>query len=91
MTDLPEIEVKSDYDGFFERLVRLWVERRVAALTPGDQFAHRKIVISSGPWRSYAVQYEKVDDVLYLDFYSALRTGFGSLGDEEVEAIIAML
>lgn len=82
----PEVVVNSDYEGYFENLVRSWIDKHQGP------FAHRTISISSGPWRAYAVKYEKMpEDRLHLDFYSAVRAGFGSISQAEVDQIIAML
>jgi hypothetical protein len=80
---MPEIEVESDFDGYFEKLVRNWCEQKK---TP---FRNVKIVISAGPYRSSAVTAtRRAKNVLGLDFYSAIRTGFGSLSESEVQLII---
>ena len=84
----PTIEVESDYDGFFESLVSRWIDRKEAA---GKEFKHSVVGISAGPWRSYAVSYSAKDDRIHLDFYSAVRTGFGDLSSADVEAIIDLL
>lgn len=88
MSDAPEIVVVKDYDGYFEGLVRNWVRIKVEAKRT---FRHKKITISSGPYRQDAVSYRITDGVLNLDFYSALRAGFGHLSDEDVEQIITLL
>jgi hypothetical protein len=83
----PEIEVLSDYDGYFEALVRRWVDRKTT------EFKFKKIQISSGPYRADAVRvYQREGQpTVVLDFYSALRTGFGHLSETDVNAIIEML
>ena len=80
----PLVVVKSDYDGYFEALVRSFIERK-------SEFRHHTIVITSGPWRSYAVSYESKDGTLHLDFYSALRTGFGSISESEVNEMVELM
>jgi hypothetical protein len=82
----PQIVVESDYDGYFESLVR-----RLLAEVPEPKV--EKVTISAGPWRSYGVQYELSEDKkeLHLDFYSALRRGFGSLSQSDLEGIKALL
>lgn len=84
-TTSPIIEVKKDYDGYFERLVKGWVAKK-----KGD-FKHKKIVISSGPWRSDAISYQSDGETIVLDFYAALRNGFGWLSAKEQEEIIELL
>ncbi len=84
----PQIVVDSDFDGYFERLVRNWVHRRMSM----GPLKHREIRISSGPYRADAVTLvERDGGVLAIDFYSALRTGFGQLSDAEISAIIERL
>lgn len=80
----PTVTVKSDYDGYFEALVRRWMARK-------QEFKHREIVITSGPYRIDAVTYRSKDGVLHLDFYSALRAGFGALGSGEIDELVALM
>ena len=49
-----EVVVKNDYDGFFENFVRRMIEEKKMSNKP---FLHKKIVITSGPWRDYVVQF----------------------------------
>lgn len=88
LTSTPEIVVNSDYDRYFERLVDGWIQRKRAA---GEPFAHDKIVVTAGPYRPDAVSYRSKDGRLHLDFYSALRTGFGSLSEADIEEILKLL
>ena len=85
ITDNITIEVLSDYDGYFESLVRLWIDKKT------DPLKHSKFIISAGPWRSSVVTYKSEADTLYLDFYSAFRKGFGELSEQEVKEIIEIL
>lgn len=78
----PELVVLNDYDGYFQNLVKSWLDRRT---TP---FQNKKIFISAGPYRASAVTVIPKKDGLHLDFYSAIRTGFGSLPEEDIEEII---
>jgi hypothetical protein len=80
----PEIIVESDYDGYFERLVRGWCDKKTMP------FRHKKIIITAGPYRSCAVSAMKDDEgkTIRLDFYAALRTGFGQLDSAEINEII---
>jgi hypothetical protein len=75
--EYPEIVIGKDYDGYFQGLV----ERMVKAKMTG--FQHRKIVVEAVPFLPDACQYQSHEDVLYLQFYSALRAGFGELGPAE--------
>ncbi len=99
----PRIQVDSDYEhrleidvegrtklvgGYFETLVRGWITEAESA---GHEFKHGCVRITAGPWRPYAVGYEVEGNVLHLDFYSALRTGFGSIAASEVAAIKELL
>lgn len=84
----PEVVVGQDYDGYFERLVRGWIERK---LQSGAPFKHARVNVTAGPYRPYAVTFEQDEEQISLDFYSALRTGFGSLSLSEIDQIIALL
>lgn len=85
----PEVIVLSDYDGYFENLVLGWVARKIETR---EQFNHARVTISAGPYRSYAVQFEEQEnDTLHLDFYSALRNGFGSLPESAIAELVRML
>ena len=81
----PEIEVVRDYEGYFEALVKKWVDKKEEL---GIPFKSKKIVITSGPYRPDAVTCKRAGDMLHIDFYAALRAGFGSLHDIHVNAII---
>lgn len=83
----PIIRVDSDFDGYFKSVLQSWIDRKT------DPFKHEIISISAGPWRSYAVQFEKYPEEkrIHFDFYSALRTGFGSLSSDEIKQIIELL
>lgn len=82
----PEVEVLSDFDGFFARLVKEWIKRHKGA------FNHSKVVITSGPYRGYDVKWEKTEEgVLKLDFYSPYRLGFHLLPKEDEQEMVDML
>jgi predicted SpoU family rRNA methylase len=83
--DQPDLLVESDYDGYFEAIVAAWIEQHEGP------FTHQRIVVTAGPWRSAAVSFEKDGTTLHLDFYSALRAGFGGLSSEDVRQLVAML
>lgn len=83
-----EVVVESDYDNYFFNKVNGWVETKIQS---GEEFKHYRIVITAGPYRAYAVGTKSADGVLQFDFYSALRSGFGSISDEEIDQLITML
>jgi len=80
----PDVVVVHDYDGYFESWVRSWIVRKV-------QFKHHTVKVNSGPYRMDAVSYSSHDGVIMFDFYAALRSGFGMLSDEDVEAILELI
>jgi hypothetical protein len=84
----PEVVIEKDYDGYFEKAVRSWVAEKVEH---GEKFLHSTIVVNSGPYRSCAVDCTS-DGVskLTLDFYSAVRNGFGGLSRRDVVCIKEM-
>lgn len=81
---IPKITTENDYDNnCFTEMVRRWCERKT---TP---FKSTSIVVNAAPWLPDAVTASRnKEGQLYLNFYSALRAGFGSLSDEDVNAII---
>jgi len=81
----PQIEVESDYDHYFQNLVESMVESKKG------EFKHDKIVVSSGPYRPSALTYRSKDKIIYLDFYSAIRNGFGSLSNQDITDITDLL
>jgi hypothetical protein len=84
--DRPEIVVGNDYEGFFFRLVTKWVDELAKR---GLKARHQKITITAGAWRASAVSLESdAKGSLTVDFYAAIRAGFGSLTGEEQEDII---
>ena len=87
---MPELRIESDYDGYFEDLVRSWIESKKEA---GAAFNNDVIVVTSGPYRMYAVAFERNVETktISFDFYSAYRNGFGLLGDDEIRQIIELL
>lgn len=78
----PIICIEKDYDGYFRSLVEALV------LTKTTPFKSKRIIVTSGPYRSYAVQCDlDKDGTLYIDFYSAIRNGFGGLSEADLKAI----
>ena len=84
----PALRVESDYGQYFENLVSSWIERK---RNEGSDFKHQVVRITAGPYRPDAVTTREEGDVLHLDFYSALRAGFGGLSAEDITAIVEML
>lgn len=85
----PEIKVLSDFEGYFRRLVNEWVQRKANHSDQSKRiFKSKQIVITAGPWRPVAVTCTFKDGVLTIDFYSALRTGFGQLSEDDINQII---
>jgi hypothetical protein len=84
-TTRPKITVESDYDGYFESLVYEWCGMK------SGPFNHDEIVVSAGPWKMAAVSFEEKGRVIYLDFYAALRNGFGMLSDHDIVQLIEIL
>lgn len=82
-----ELEVVNDYDGFFERYTRSVIQQKIAT---GEPFLCKRVIVKSGPWKPYAVQWEKKNSVLTLDYYSLTRT-FGGLDIIATTKIMAAL
>lgn len=83
----PKIEVLSDFNGYFEAMVRRWVQHRKDS---GQLFKSSEIKVTAGPYRMSAVTAEVGgidDELLHLDFYSPMHAGFGSLSDTEIQQI----
>ncbi len=80
-----KVTVASDYDGYFENLVRRLVADHVG------EFAHDEIVVSASPYRPSAVTYRSEGKTIYLNWYSALRRGFGGLSEKDLEELSALL
>jgi hypothetical protein len=86
---MPEIIVEVDFDGYFENLTRQIIAR---ARSNGHEFKFKKVTVTAGPWRSVACSVNKVDNnTVNLDFYSALRTGFGIITDDDLAGIGKLL
>jgi hypothetical protein len=93
MATSPKLRVDSDYDRYFESLVDRWIDEKRHS---DKSFKHEIVRVTAGPYRSSAVSYRSfVDDagrkIIHLDFYSALRTGFGSLSAQDVVEIKELL
>lgn len=85
MAETMKVVVESDFDGYFERLAH-----KIVALVKKPKY--ETVTVSAGPWRSYGMAVNKVDDkTVNLDFYSAIRTGFGALSDEDLAGAAKLL
>lgn len=83
-----ELEVKQDFDGYFENLVKQAIDVKKSK---GEKFRWKKIIITAGPYRDYDMHGKRTPEGdLNIDFYSAVRNGFGS-GQATVENILTML
>jgi hypothetical protein len=70
--------VESDYGGYFEAIAR-----KIVSLAPNPKY--KRMIVTAGPYRLYALTVDKVDDeTVQLDFYSAIRAGFGSLSENDL-------
>ena len=75
----PGIVIESDFDGYFERIVKNLVNE---VLADNKRFKHLNIVVAAGPWRPYDVRWDSEGDVLKIDFYSACRWKQMDLAEE---------
>lgn len=89
-----ELVIERDFDGYFEQLVKSWLGR--LRTVP----KHDKVIVTAGPGRQDAVSYVSrtepesgggTRNVITLDFYSALRNGFGELRKDEVENLLKII
>lgn len=71
-----EIVVINDYNNYFKN----WAENLAKELDSNSNNKIKKITVNSGPYRNHGLTYTRKEEVLHLDFYSAVRTGFGSIG-----------
>lgn len=83
-----KVIVERDYDNYFATLVARWIRTKILT---GRPFKHTEIHINSGPYRADAVTFTSKNGVLKFDFYAALRSGFGSLSEQDVKDIIEVL
>lgn len=84
-----EVEVVRDFDGYFEHLTRRILARADAL---GHALKYKVVQIDAAPYRADALRIVEVDsDTVRLDFYSALRTGFGSLSAQDLDAAARLL
>mgnify|MGYP001562741843 CR=1 FL=1 len=84
----PVVVVESDFDGYFERLVKGWVAQKERL---GGEFQYREVRITAGPYRGYDVRYDASEDgILKLDFYSPLRHVRG-LDPQDERDLVSML
>lgn len=76
-----EIIIQNDYEGYFQR----WAERLKEELEARSSNIIQTIYVDSGPYRNCGLSYEVRESKLYLDFYSAVRMVFGSIGISQKE------
>jgi hypothetical protein len=86
----PTIIIERDFDGYFEGLAKQIVDIAVSKNRP---FITHQIVVTSGPWRCVALSVNCLPSTgeINLDFYSAIRNGFGSLSQADLEGAAEML
>ena len=70
------LKIDSDYDGYFESVVKGAIDRKIAS---GLKLNYQRFRITSGGWRSYDCRWEEEEDAngaktLFIDFYSVART-----------------
>ena len=75
-----KLTIENDYDGFFKE----WTKELVKLLK-AKKSAITEVVVSAGPYRNYGMAYEIKGTTLELDFYSAVRNGFGGIGCTQEE------
>lgn len=79
------IIVGSDYDGYFEGLTK-----RIVALVTNPKY--ETVIVSAGPYRAYSMYLTKIDDkTCGIDYYSAIRAGFGSLSEDDLISAAKLL
>ena len=71
-----KINTINDYDNYFTDWATLLANK--LEQKPNNKIT--QIDVNSGPYRSYGMSYDVDNTTLKLDFYSAVRTGFGSIG-----------
>lgn len=75
-----QVKVLRDYEGYFEAEAK-----RIAEELPQQGIT---IEVEAGPYKSQDVYYSvsKDNKTIHLEYYSAVRVGFGSLWHDEVVA-----
>lgn len=77
--------VEQDYDGYFERLTK-----QIVGYVRNPKY--KEVVVTSGPYRLDAVSVYKIsDDAVRLDYYAALRKGFGTLTEQNMRDVAKLL
>ena len=66
----PTVSVERDFDGLFECYVNKLLESKMAS---GRNITHKRIIVTSGPYRAYDARWESSGDTLRIDFYSVAR------------------
>lgn len=75
-----EYRLRDDFKSYFKNRV----ENIVSKLTNEDV---KLIVVTAGPYRPYGAAISWIDPfngIINIDWYSALRTGFGNVTDDEI-------
>ena len=90
LVEWPTINVKHDYEGYFEKFVR---NALLNKLCNGGELKHKVVNINALPWRPYGVACQANNGTLDLDFYSAVRLGHGKMfaNDNERKAFVELL
>ncbi len=78
---MTQIKTVTDFDGYFTAMVS-------DALKRVGESIYTTIHITSGPYRSYAMDARRSGTELHLDFYSALRAGFGQLDQADLDRVV---
>lgn len=80
-----QIIIQKDFDGYFESLTK-----RIVAMVKSPKY--KTVNVTAGPYRPYAMDIRKVDDdTILIDYYSAIRNGFGSLSEQDLVEAAALL
>ena len=84
MTKVIKVVTESDYENYFTQ----WVHGVAQELSDLPDHNIDTLEVSAGPYRSYGldIKVDKNANKASLDFYSAIRTGFGSIGCTQKEA-----
>jgi hypothetical protein len=84
-----EVVVLHDFDGYFEHLTRRILARADAL---GHALRYKVVQVDAAPYRGDGLRVVEVDpDTVRLDFYSALRKGFGSLSAQDLDDAARLL
>lgn len=76
-----EIEIINDFDSFFQN----WAEGLKKQLIRLNNTKIEKITVNCSPYLTCGLSYDIQGSTLNLEFYSAVRAGFGSIGISQLE------